>query len=98
MHMNNTRWLTLGLLAPMLLASGCSTTLPSSPLPSFAPARIPAPSPEARQPPAPPWCSSTCSADARAGGLARAYDRARIAGLACEASYAALTNRKEPPP
>lgn len=29
-------------------------------------------------------------ADARAGELARAYDRARIAGLACEASYNAL--------
>ncbi|GLH31732.1 MULTISPECIES: DUF2514 domain-containing protein [unclassified Pseudomonas] len=31
-------------------------------------------------------------ADARAGELAKAYDRARIAGLACEASYNALTN------
>jgi hypothetical protein len=30
-------------------------------------------------------------ADARAGELAKAYDRARIAGLACEASYNALT-------
>jgi len=29
-------------------------------------------------------------ADARAGDLAKAYDRARIAGLACEASYNAL--------
>ncbi|UVK83812.1 DUF2514 domain-containing protein [Pseudomonas sichuanensis] len=29
-------------------------------------------------------------ADARAGELAKAYDRARIAGLACEASYTAL--------
>ena len=29
-------------------------------------------------------------ADARAGELAKAYDRARIAGLACEASYSAL--------
>ncbi|RYY87269.1 hypothetical protein PS623_00424 [Pseudomonas fluorescens] len=29
-------------------------------------------------------------ADARAGELAQAYDRARIAGLACEASYNAL--------
>ena len=29
-------------------------------------------------------------ADARAGELANAYDRARIAGLACEASYNAL--------
>ncbi|QBF27442.1 DUF2514 domain-containing protein [Pseudomonas tructae] len=28
--------------------------------------------------------------DARAGELAKAYDRARIAGLACEASYTAL--------
>ncbi len=37
-------------------------------------------------------------ADARAGELAKEYDRARIAGLACEASYTALTNRKEPPP
>ncbi|WP_312387767.1 DUF2514 domain-containing protein [Pseudomonas sp.] len=30
-------------------------------------------------------------ADARAGELAKAYDRARIAGLTCEASYNALT-------
>lgn len=29
-------------------------------------------------------------ADARAGELAKAYDRARIAGLACEATYTAL--------
>jgi len=31
-------------------------------------------------------------ADARAGELAKAYDRARIAGQACEASYNALIN------
>lgn len=31
-------------------------------------------------------------ADARAGELAAAYDRARVAGLACEASYNALVN------
>lgn len=31
-------------------------------------------------------------ADARAGELAKAYDQARIAGLACEASYNALIN------
>lgn len=31
-------------------------------------------------------------ADTRAGELAKAYDRARIAGLACEASYNALIN------
>ncbi|ULL07763.1 DUF2514 domain-containing protein [Pseudomonas putida] len=31
-------------------------------------------------------------ADERAGELAKAYDRARIAGLACEASYNALIN------
>ena len=37
-------------------------------------------------------------ADNRAGELAKAYDQARIAGLACEASYTALTNRKDPPP
>lgn len=30
-------------------------------------------------------------ADARAGELAAAYDQARIAGLACEASYNGLT-------
>ncbi|MEX5341420.1 DUF2514 domain-containing protein [Pseudomonas sp. I2] len=30
-------------------------------------------------------------ADERAGELAKAYDRARIAGLACEAAYNALT-------
>ena len=31
-------------------------------------------------------------ADARSGELAKAYDRARIAGIACEASYNALIN------
>lgn len=31
-------------------------------------------------------------ADARAGELARAYDRARAAGLACERAYHSLTN------
>ena len=31
-------------------------------------------------------------ADARAGELAKAYDRARIAGQTCEASYTALIN------
>ncbi|PZQ36549.1 MAG: DUF2514 domain-containing protein, partial [Pseudomonas putida] len=31
-------------------------------------------------------------ADARAGELAKAYDRARIAGQTCEASYNALIN------
>ncbi len=33
-------------------------------------------------------------ADARAGELAKAYDNARIAGLACEASYASLVPKK----
>ena len=50
------------LLALMLLVSGCAMK-PQSSLPvSVAPARIPPLSPEARQPPAPPWCSPTCSA------------------------------------
>ncbi len=35
-------------------------------------------------------------ADARAGDLAKAYDRSRIAGLACEASYTALINSNPP--
>ncbi|QPG61209.1 DUF2514 domain-containing protein [Pseudomonas sp. BIGb0427] len=34
-------------------------------------------------------------ADARAGELAKAYDRARVAGLACEASYTALIKPTE---
>ena len=58
MTMNKERLL---MLAPMLLASGCATKPASSPPPSVAPARIPPLSPEARQPPAPPWCSPTCS-------------------------------------
>ncbi len=58
---NNEPLLMLVLLAPMLLASGCSTKAPSSPPPSVAPARIPPLSPEARQPPAPLWCFPTCS-------------------------------------
>ncbi|WP_040263644.1 DUF2514 domain-containing protein [Pseudomonas massiliensis] len=33
-------------------------------------------------------------ADQRAGELAAAYDRARIAGLACERTYDALTNKQ----
>ena len=57
----NEPLLMLALLAPMLLASGCSTKAPSSLPPSVAPARITPLSPEARQPPAPPWCSPTCS-------------------------------------
>jgi hypothetical protein len=61
MLMKKERFLMLALLAPMLLASGCVTRVPSSPPPSVAPARIPLLSPEARQPPAPPWCSPTCS-------------------------------------
>ncbi len=61
MHTNKPKWLTLVLLTPMLLASGCSATPPSLPPPLVAPARIPPLSPEARQPPAPPWCSPTCS-------------------------------------
>ncbi len=55
------RLLILALLALMLLASGCATKVPSSPPPSVAPARIPPLSPEARQPPAPPWCSPNCA-------------------------------------
>ena len=61
MPKRNERLLTLVLLAPMLLASGCATRSASSPPPSVAPARIPPLSPEARQPPAPQWCSPTCS-------------------------------------
>ncbi|MNE72481.1 hypothetical protein D3C80_1684290 [compost metagenome] len=62
MPRKNERLLMLALLVPMLLASGCAVTPPSSPPPSVAQARIPPLSPEARQPPAPPWCSPTCSA------------------------------------
>ncbi len=50
------------LLALMLLASGCTTTPAGSPQPSVAPPRIPPLAPEARQQPAPQWCSPTCSA------------------------------------
>ena len=59
--MKKERLLLLALLTPMLLASGCAVKPASSPPPSVAPARIPPLSPEARQPPAPPWCSPTCS-------------------------------------
>lgn len=61
MLMNNARLLLLPLLALILLASGCVTKPESSPPTSVAPARIPALSPEARQPLAPLWCSPTCS-------------------------------------
>ncbi len=61
MPKKNGRLLMQALLTPMLLASGCAVTPASSPPPSVAPARIPPLSPEARQPPAPPWCSPTCS-------------------------------------
>lgn len=57
----NEPLLILMLLGPMLLASGCAVK-PHSSLPlSVAPARIPPLSPEAKQPPAPLWCSPTCS-------------------------------------
>lgn len=59
--MKKERLLMLALLTPMLLASGCATKPESSLPPSVAPARIPPLSPEARQPPAPPWCSPSCS-------------------------------------
>jgi energy-converting hydrogenase Eha subunit F len=53
------RLLMLSLL--MLLATGC-TTQPTNWLPEqVAPPAIPALPNEARQPPAPPWCSPTCS-------------------------------------
>jgi hypothetical protein len=46
----------------MLLATGCtSQQLSSPPDPAAAPPILPLPS-EARQPPAPPWCSPSCSA------------------------------------
>lgn len=61
MPRKNERLLIVALVTPMLLASGCAVTPPSSPPPSVAPARIPPLSPEARQLPAPPWCSPTCS-------------------------------------
>ncbi|MDP1045514.1 DUF2514 family protein, partial [Klebsiella pneumoniae] len=37
-------------------------------------------------------------ADKRAGELAAAYDRARIAGLTCERSYNSLSVRPASPP
>lgn len=55
------RLLMLTLLAQMLLASGCAVKPPSSLPLSVAPARIPPLSLEAKQPPAPLWCSPTCS-------------------------------------
>lgn len=53
--------LILALLAPMLLVSGCATKVQSSLPQSVAPARIPPLLLEARQPPAPPWCSPNCA-------------------------------------
>ena len=61
MPRKNEQLLMLALLVSMLLASGCSTKAPNSQPPSVAPARIPPLSPEARQPPAPPWCSPNCA-------------------------------------
>ena len=61
MLMNNKRLLLPALLALMLLATGCATKPQSSPPPSVAPARIPPLPLEAKQPPAPQWCSPTCS-------------------------------------
>lgn len=61
MHRNNAPLLKPLLLGLMLLASGCTTKPASSLPPSVAPARIPPLPHEARQPPAPPWCSPTCS-------------------------------------
>lgn len=55
------RLLILAPLALTLLVSGCAGKPPVSPPLSVAPARISPLSLEARQPPAPPWCSPTCS-------------------------------------
>ena len=58
MRENRTR-LQLWMLAPlMLLVTGCMSEPPSlQPLPAAIP-ELPS---EARQPPAPQWCSPTCS-------------------------------------
>ena len=61
MPKKNERLRTLALLVPILLVSGCAMKPANSPPPSVAPARIPPLSLEARQPPAPLWCSPTCS-------------------------------------
>jgi hypothetical protein len=61
MLMNNKRLLMPVLLTLMLLASGCTTQPQISRPPSVAPARIPQLPIEAKQPPAPQWCSPTCS-------------------------------------
>ena len=61
MQRKNKDLLMLALLGPILLVSGCATKRESSPPTSVAPARIAPLSPEARQPPAPPWCSPNCS-------------------------------------
>lgn len=61
MHKKNAKLPMLVLLMPMLLVGGCSTKPPSSLPSSVVPARMPPLSPEAKQPPAPPWCSPTCS-------------------------------------
>ncbi|CRI56423.1 putative secreted protein [Pseudomonas sp. CCOS 191] len=58
---SNERLPTALLLGLMLLASGCTTKPASSLPPSVAPARTPPLPLEARQPPAPQWCSPTCS-------------------------------------
>ena len=48
------------MLLPLLMwLAGCASTLPAS---SVAPALIPPLPAQARQPPAPAWCSPTCSA------------------------------------
>ncbi|MOA50037.1 hypothetical protein D3C78_1730060 [compost metagenome] len=51
----------LALIVPILLASACTTTLPDMPPPQATAPRIPPLPLDAKQPPAPPWCSPTCS-------------------------------------
>lgn len=51
----------LALLSCALSTLGCSTVSPALPPTPIAAAALPPLPPEARQPPAPDWCSPTCT-------------------------------------
>jgi len=86
MHTNNTRWLTLALLTPILLASGwlqhdAAQLAASVSCPGADPAAVARGQAATRA--AMVLSDLLARADARAGELAKAYDQARIAGEQC---------------
>lgn len=66
MLLKNSAGYKLTLMALLLTISGCATNSPSCKPDSVEPARVPELPSAARQQPAPPWCSPTCTEAVRA--------------------------------